>query len=97
MEETSDPYVFIEEKSKGYVRYINTEGKRWEVHGECIQLGNCIIGAVIETEHGPVQIKDHEHIEKLKKELGVERLGSLMDVPVTPGFSGCCDLKIVEL
>lgn len=94
LEPTSDPTVFIEEKRKNYVRYINTDGKRWEVHGECIRLGNCLIGAVIE---GFGQIKDHEDIERAKKKLGKERIDSELDVPVAPGFRDCCPLKIVEL
>lgn len=94
MKPTSDPFIFIEEKHKGYVRYINTDGKRWEVHGECIKLGNCLVGAVIE---GFGEIKSHEDIERAKKVLGRERIDSELDVPVGPGFTGCCPLKIVEL
>lgn len=43
---TCDPETFIEEKKEGYIRYINTEGKRWEVHGVCTQIGKCWEGAV---------------------------------------------------
>jgi hypothetical protein len=43
---TCDPFVFIEEKREGYVRYRNTEGRRWEVHGVCDQRGDCWAGAV---------------------------------------------------
>lgn len=42
---TSDPYVFIEEKREGYVRYRNLDGRRWEVHGVCDQRGHCWEGA----------------------------------------------------
>lgn len=44
--ETCDPFVWIEEKSQGYVRYVNLEGRRWEVHGVCDQRGDCWEGAV---------------------------------------------------
>lgn len=95
MKPTSDPYVFIEEEREDYVRYQNTEtGKRWEVHGKCIGLGNCLVGAVIE---GFGEIKSHEDIEKAKKKLGKERIDSEMDVPVAPGFRNCCPLEVVEL
>lgn len=44
---TADPYVFIEEEYKGYVRYQNTlTGRRWEVFGICDYRGDCIVGAV---------------------------------------------------
>lgn len=44
---TIDPYVFIEEEYKGYVRYRNiTSGRRWEVLGICDYRGDCIVGAV---------------------------------------------------
>ena len=43
---TSDPFVVIEEKREGYVRYRNGDGRRWEVHGVCVGLGNCWQGAL---------------------------------------------------
>ena len=96
--ETADPFVVIEEQRTGYVRYRNIEtGRRWEVHGVCDRRGDCLIGAVIDTPDGPVEIKDHDHIEQLKQKLGRERIDSELDVPVGPGFRGCCPLRIVEL
>ena len=96
---TADPYIFIEEQSAGYVRYWrSTDDRRWIVNGTCIQLGNCIIGSEIKdppTE--PVIIQDHDHIEALKLDLGVSRLGSQMDTPVTPEFTGCCPFTFEEL
>jgi hypothetical protein len=98
MESTCDPDVFIEERRTGYIRYLRiSDTLRWEVSGVCDYRGNCIIGSVIDTPHGPVVIRDHAHIEELKKELGVERLGSQMDTPVAPGFKGCCPLRIEVL
>ncbi len=95
---TSDPDTFIEEQHDGYVRYRNiVTGKRHEVHGVCDQRGDCIIGAVIDTPDGPIQIRDHAHIDDLKHQLNVERLVSDLDVPVGPGFTGCCPLTVAEL
>lgn len=91
-EKTSDPYVVIEEKRPGYVRYRRDDGLRWEVHGVCDRRGDCLIGAVIE---GYGQIKDHADIERAKKVLGRERIDSELDVPVGPGFRDCCPLKVV--
>jgi hypothetical protein len=87
---TADPHVFIEEKRLGYVRYRSDDGRRWEVTGTCIRLGNCLVGAVIK-DFG--QIKTLADIEQAKLQLGVSRIDSDMDVPVGPGFKGCCDLR----
>lgn len=39
---TIDPNVFIEEQRRGYVRYVRTtDGRRWEVHGQCSLIGKC--------------------------------------------------------
>lgn len=85
---TADPDVFIEEQREGYCRYRRiSDGRRWEVHGFCDRRGDCIVGAVIE---GYGEIKNHADIERAKKKLGVERLISEMDVPVTPEFNTCC-------
>jgi hypothetical protein len=91
-ERTSDPDIFLEERRDGYVRYRRSDGFRWEVYGHCIQLGNCLIGANIQTPGGLVEVRDHAHIEELKRLLGRERIDSELDVPVLPGFSGCCPL-----
>ena len=93
---TADPLVVIEEQRPGYVRYRNAEGRRWEVHGTCDRRGDCLIGTFIEGE----LVEDHAHIERLKRRLGVERLGSAMDTPVTPDFDTCCGrdrFRYVEL
>jgi hypothetical protein len=94
---TYDPAVFIEEQRPGYVRYRNTDGRRWEVHGTCDRRGDCLIGATISTPDGPVKVRDHKHLAELGEQLGRERIDSEMDVPVGPGFKGCCPLKIAEL
>jgi hypothetical protein len=91
-ERTSDQSIIIEERLDGYVRYRRSDGLRWEVYGHCIQLGHCLIGANIVTPEGTVQVRDHAHIEELKRTLGRARIDSEMDVPVLPGFSGCCPL-----
>jgi hypothetical protein len=93
MEPTVDPSVFIEEKRANYVRYWReSDGKRWEVHGECIHLGNCMIGAVLKDG---TEIRDLDHLSELVAEGRVPE--SEFDVPVGPGFEGCCPLEIVEL
>jgi hypothetical protein len=97
-EPTSDPSVVIEERSPGYVRYRNIlDGRRWEVRGTCDRRGNCLIGTLIQTPNGLVEVESVEHIERLTQELGVERIDSEMDVPVGPGFEGCCPLEVVVL
>lgn len=97
MKPTSDPDVFIEEQREGYVRYRRNDGRRWEVHGTCDRRGDCLIGAVIE---GYGLIKDHADIEEACRVLGVDRLVSEIDVPVTPEFRTCCGadrFRYVEL
>lgn len=94
---TADPDVVIEERRPGYVRYRHSDGRRWEVHGVCDRRGDCLVGAVIVTSAGPVQIRDHAHLELMKRELGRERVDSELDVPVGPGFTGCCPLRVVTL
>jgi hypothetical protein len=92
VEETQDPRVVIEERREGYVRYRNTETRqRWEVHGECIGLGHCIVGATL---------PDGEVVETLERAREVWAEGRErfpLDSPVGPGFKGCCPLRVVEL
>lgn len=93
MRPTSDPSVFIEEQREGYVRYISFEtGNRWEVYGTCDRRGDCLIGSVIDG----VEIRDHEHLKEVAASKP-GRIDSELDVPVGPGFKGCCPLKVVEL
>jgi hypothetical protein len=93
MQPTVDPYIFIEEQRTGYVRYQNVQtGQRWEVNGECIHIGNCMIGAVLEDG---TQIEDHDQLQQLVAEGRVS--DSEFDTPVAPGFTGCCPLEIVVL
>jgi hypothetical protein len=87
MEPTSDPHVFIEEQREGYVRYVNDEGKRWEVLGRCDHRGNCLLGAVI----------DGEEVKTLERAGELARAYAGPDIPVGPGFSGCCPLEVTEL
>lgn len=97
-ETTVDPDVVIEEQRVGYVRYRRvTDGRRWEVHGTCDRRGDCLIGAVIDTPDGPVEIEDHDHLARLAESLGRDRIDSDLDVPVTPEFRGCCPFTFVEL
>lgn len=84
MEQTADPHVVIEARGTDWVRYRRDDGRRWEVHGQCDRRGDCLIGAVLAD--GTV-VRDHAHLA----ELG-DRPDSLLDVPVTPEFTGCCPL-----
>lgn len=94
LQATADPSVFIEERREGYVRYIApATGRRWEAHGVCDRRGDCLIGAVVEGE----QIRDHAHLAEMCERLGRERIDSELDVPVGPGFTDCCPLRIVEV
>lgn len=97
MQPTADPGVFIEEQSEGYVRYNCVDGRRWEVRGVCDHRGYCLIGAIVQTAEGLVTIESLEHLEQMKSKLSVERLDSNIDVPVGPGFEGCCPLEITVL
>lgn len=88
---TQDLHVSIEEIREGYVRYRNTlTGRRWEVHGHCIGVARCIVGAVVDGE----EVKTLERAKALWAE-GKERFP--LDSPVTPEFKGCCEFRFVEL
>lgn len=87
MTPTSDPGVFIEEQSAGYVRYQNAEGRRWEVHGTCDKRGNCLVGAFIDG----VQVTTLEQAQALCNAY------TGLDCPVTPEFEGCCPFTYTEL
>lgn len=98
MTPTADPDVFIEERLPGYVRYNNVvDGRRWEVHGACTRLGLCMVGAVVDYPGGSIEIESVAHLNKLTRQFGHERLDSELDVPITPGFSGCCEFRYVIL
>jgi hypothetical protein len=86
LQPTADPTVFIEEQREGYVRYRNTDGRRWEVHGTCDRRGDCLIGAVIDG----VEIRDHAHLKEIADKKSPARIDSELDVPVTPEFNTCC-------
>lgn len=84
---TADPYVRIEYREPGYVRYQNGDGRRWIVRGVCDRRGDCMIGAVID---GYGEIEDYADIEEARQILGDERIDAAFDVPATPEFEGCC-------
>lgn len=85
---TQDPYVWIEERRSGYVRYRRDDGRRWEVHGECIGLGHCIVGSVIDGH----EVKTLEEAKNIWKNYDFP-----LDSPVTPEFTGCCPFTFTEL
>ena len=82
----------IEEQREGYVRYRNSDGRRWEVHGICDRRGDCLIGAEIDGE----VIRDYAHLKEIA-DRKPGRVDSELDVPVTPEFEGCCPFTFVEL
>lgn len=97
---TSDRDIRIVEARKGYVRYRRVStGQEWEVRGTCEGRGLCLVGVVVQTPSGPIQIRDLAHLEELKAALGRVRIDvgedeQDLDVPVMPGFEndGCCPL-----
>jgi hypothetical protein len=97
VEPTADRSVCIEARAPGYVRYRAVDGRRWEVRGTCIRLGHCLVGAVVRTPGGLVQVASLAHLAQLQQQLGVARIDSPLDVPVAPGFTGCCPLEITCL
>jgi hypothetical protein len=91
MDITCDPDVLIEAQGHAWTIYRRVSSEeRWSVVGICDQRGDCLIGAIVidPTTSQFVQIKDHEHLAKLGP-----RPDSKLDVPVGPGFKGCCELK----
>lgn len=82
---TGDPSVWIEEQHHGYVRYRNSAGRRWEVHGVCDRRLLCMVGAVVNGK----QIMSVEEARVLPR--------PALDSPVTPEFTGCCPFRFVEL
>jgi len=97
LQPTADDTVRIEAQEPGYVRYQANDGRRWEVRGTCDRRGDCLIGANINTPWGMVQVESHQMLADLRLELGTDRIDSEMDVPVGPGFEGCCPLEVTEL
>jgi hypothetical protein len=75
------------------VRYRQDDGARWEVRGVCDLRGDCLTGAVIAGE----LVTGHAHLAALCAWLCTDRPDSDLDVPVGPGFRGCCDLRVTEL
>lgn len=90
---TSDPDVFIESQTYDTIIYVNRDGIRWLVKGNCDRRGLCMIGAVVDG----VVIKSVEHLNQLCIEAGKERIDSELDVPVGINFKGCCPFKITKL
>lgn len=91
---TADPRVFIEAQGPGWVVYRRPmDGRRWRVDGTCDRRGHCLVGAAIAGE----TVRDLEHLAELCERLGTDRPDSELDVPVGPGFRGCCPLEVREL
>lgn len=82
---TLDPHVVIEEQRHGHMRYRSDDGRRWEVLGVCDHNRACMVGAVV----------DGVLVETVEQARALPR--PELDCPVGPGFSGCCDLRIVAL
>lgn len=84
---TADPGVWIDEQRAGYVRYVASDGRRWEVVGVCDRRASCLVGAVI----------DGEVVGTIDRARELAASYSGLDVPVSEGFGGCCPLKVVVL
>ena|SRR5947209_5108450 len=94
MTATRDPFVFVEQQLPGYIRYWrSTDQARWEVHGTCLRLGDCMVGAVLAD--GTV-VQDKNHLAQLNLTRSVELLTD-MDTPITPTFRGCCSFTYTVL
>jgi len=63
LEPTCDPFVFIEERKIGYIRYREVQNgmitKRWEVHGICTGIGKCYEGAIGEKPILDCPVNEH--------------------------------------
>ena len=63
LEPTCDPFVFIEERRVGYIRYHEVQNgviiKRWEVHGICTGIGKCYEGAANEKPILDCPVNEH--------------------------------------
>lgn len=95
---TADRSVWIEAQRPGYVRYVSDAGQRWEVHGTCDRRGHCLLGANLRLPDGSlVEVQSLAHLAELQISRGSARLDSELDVPVGPGFAGCCDLRVTVL
>ena len=85
---TCDPDTLIEEIREGYVRYRRlSDGMRWEVRGVCDKRAWCLVGAVI----------DGETVETIERARELAAAYDGPDVPVGPGFKGCCPLEVTVL
>jgi hypothetical protein len=85
---TFDASVCIEDRRPGYIRYVQTSGRRWEVFGECVKLGYCMVGGIF----------DGVKLLTLDDAIGfIETHPFDLDVPITPQFSGCCPFTFNEL
>lgn len=89
---TQDPNVAIEEKRDGYVRYVNRQGRRWEVWGTCDGRGHCWVGA---RRTDGTLIKTLEEAQQYIAQFRAN--GDGLDCPVTPGFNDCCPFTFVDL
>lgn len=89
-EPTADSTVFIEDRRPGYIRYVQTSGRHWEVFGECVKLGYCMIGAVVGDP--PAELANLDAAQTF-----VEANPFQLDVPVTPEFNGCCSFTYNEM
>jgi hypothetical protein len=93
---TADPDVLIEEQRLGYIRYRSTKtGRRWEVHGTCVRLGHCMVGAVVRDAEGEFTIRSLTDLASLRFQ-AIEA-SRTYDTPVTPEFEGCCPFTFTEL
>lgn len=95
---TQDPGLVLEARSPGYRRYRRlSDGRRWEVHGECDGRGSCIVGAVLADG---TYVKSLDHLAELRAERGADYPSRLytLDCPFSAEATGsCCPLTRSDL
>lgn len=93
LEPTCEPDVFIIDRSDDVIVYRRQSGRTWSVRGVCDRRGHCMVGAVVYINGVRTVIASVEHLKELCPN-DTDRLDSELDVPVGPGFSGCCPFVI---
>ena len=101
MTETCDPTTFIFDQGEGWKIYVEVDGdsivRKWKVTGTCDRRGDCWVGGIMNTPDGPVLVESIEHYQELRAQIGDAWIDAQPDVPIAPGFDGCCPFVIEVL